>query len=62
MGFLKGIALACVALIGVVVCGLLGLVISALISMSGFILTGALAVALVAHGIWERFQKPKKPP
>jgi len=51
-----------VGLIGLIVCALLGLMVSALISMSGFILTGLLAVAFLAHGVWERFQKPKKPP
>jgi hypothetical protein len=51
-----------VVLIGLGVCSLLGLVVSALISLGGFAWVGFLTVALVAHGIWEGFQKPKKPP
>lgn len=62
MTILKGLVMVLVGLIGMIVCALLGLAVSALISMSGFILTGLLAVAFIAHGVWERFQKPKKPP
>jgi len=62
MGVLKGIILGLAGLIGVIVFGLLGLAVSALISLGGFALTGLLAVALIAHGIWEGSQKPKKPP
>lgn len=62
MGFLKGIALVLVGLIGFVVIGALGLFISALVSVSGFVLTGLLALALLLHGVWEGFHKPKKPP
>ena len=62
MGFLKGLALALVGLIGFVILGALGLFLSALVSVSGFVLTGLLALALLVHGIWEGTQKPKKPP
>lgn len=62
MGVLKGILIGFVVLIGVGICSLLGLAVSALISLGSFAWLGFLTLALIAHGIWEKNQKPKKPP